>query len=155
MTHGHSAEITRSWWNSATAGTSASVAQGIPWKRGQEDCKSQNTRKSAVKVPWKWLHNQDWNNGSFKGALTWDGEIACGHTPKNCRQPLTARRRRITLSQGSPLVDYPVQSGRPGNYIHTTNKNIQCEICIYIHIIKKRLSTWRGEVKGARREKMM
>ena len=28
----------------------ASVAQGTSWKKGQKDCKRQNTRKSALKV---------------------------------------------------------------------------------------------------------
>lgn len=111
----------------------ASVAQGILWKRGQEDCKSQNTRKSAVKAPGSGCITKTGTMAGSRG-VNMGGEIACGHSPKNFRQLLTAGKRRITLFQGWPLVGYPVQSGQSGNCIHTTNKNIQCEICIYIHV---------------------
>lgn len=51
----------------------ASVAQGISWKRGQEDCKSQNARKSAVKAPGSGCITKT-GAMACSGALTWEGK---------------------------------------------------------------------------------
>lgn len=111
----------------------ASMAQGISQKRGQKGCKSQNTRKSAL---WQTPGNGFINKtGSFNGHVNMEGRklhvVTPLRTTGNC---WLLRVGELTSPRDEPLAVYPIQSDQPWNHVHSTNKSIQYEICIYIHV---------------------
>lgn len=69
----------------------------------------------------------------------------------NCEQLMTAERRRISLSQGWPLIGYPTQSVNPETIINRPSKLYLC-IGITLIIDQKDFTNLKGSNKGTWQE---
>lgn len=89
--------------------TPAAMAQGTSWRRGWKDCRSRNTRNSAVKVSPRngCIDKIRTTVGSHLGEELWvlgEGELAS--------------------SRDEPTYCCPVLSRQPWNHIHRSNNTV-------------------------------